>query len=121
MKRRKMSEATKEKLRAAYKKRMAGMGLEVEPDKKPNESSEVEAVVMKVCVNPRLVEAEVGGEALGRKLVDVGRNGNFAIRDEIVVREHPEMEDVLEFVRMVDEGLAVDHVGIPRDRRRVFR
>ncbi len=116
-----MSEATKEKLREAYRKRMAGMVLE-EPTKKPNESSVSEEQglrVTKVCMNPRLVEGD--SDAGVRSLVDVGRNHTMAVGDEIVVRRHPEMMDVLLFVRMADVELAVDHVGLPRDKRRVFR
>jgi hypothetical protein len=112
-----MSEATKEKLRAAYRMRAAARPENFTLDKK--ESGEFQAVVAKVCMNPRLVEA--GGDGVSRRLVDVGRNHNFAIGDVVVVRVHPQMSDVCEFVRMADEGLAVDHVGLPRDKRRVYR
>lgn len=117
-----MSEATKEKLRVIAKAQWAASREKVEPDKKPNESLPAEERVVKVevvCVNPRLVE--VGGDGCARSLVDVGRNTNMAVGDEIVVSGHGEMLDVLQFVRMRDEELAVDHVGLPRDKRRVWR
>jgi hypothetical protein len=117
MKRKPMSEGTKEKLRAAYRMRAAARPENFTVGKK--EPVETEAVIVKVCVNPRLVEA--GGDGVSRVLVDVGRNHNFAVGDVVVVRAHPEMSDVCEFVRMGDAGLAVDHVGLPRDKRRVYR
>jgi hypothetical protein len=115
-----MSEGTKAKLRAAYHARAANRPENFTFEKKAEgKPAEFEAVVAKVCMNPRLVEA--GGDGVSRRLVDVGRNHNFAIGDVVVVRVHPEMSDVCEFVRMADVGLAVDHVGLPRDKRRVYR
>lgn len=76
--------------------------------------------VEKVSVNPRLVEGMlVDSEGSVLESVDVGRNTNFAIGDELWVRRHPEVLELWEFVAMTDTELAVDMVGLPRDRRRV--
>lgn len=78
--------------------------------------------VEKVCINLRLVEGKLVGEEEGiMEMVDVGRNTNFAIGDELWVRRHPEVLELWEFVGMTDTELAVDMVGLPRDRRRVHR
>jgi hypothetical protein len=78
-------------------------------------------LVTKVCVNPRLVEGIFSGEEKGEGIetVDVGRNANFAIGDEVWVRRHGEALDLWEFAGLVDLGIATDMVGLPRDRRRV--
>jgi len=77
-------------------------------------------LVRKVCVNPRLVEGVLVGDEDGElESVDVGRNGTLAIGDELLVRRHPEVLQLWEFVGMADQGLAVDMLGLPRDRRRV--
>jgi hypothetical protein len=75
-------------------------------------------VVHKVCVNPRMVEALEEGFPV--TLVDVGRNGNFAVGDRILVRKHPQILDLWELVEMEDKELPVDHRGHPRDTRRPY-
>jgi hypothetical protein len=106
----------------ADKKAMAN-----EEAKAPNEEEEGlrlsgvrRMLVRKVCVNPRLVEGVLVGNEDGElESVDVGRNGTLAIGDELLVRRHPEVLQLWEFVGMADQGLAVDMLGLPRDRRRV--
>jgi hypothetical protein len=99
-----------------------------EEAKAPNEEEEGlrlsgvrRMLVCKVCVNPRLVEGVLVGEEEGSELesVDVGRNATLAIGDELLIRRHPEVLGLWEFVGMADQGLAVDMLGLPRDRRRV--
>jgi hypothetical protein len=75
-------------------------------------------VVHRVCVNPRMVEALEEGFPVA--LVDVGRNGNFAVGDRILVRKHPEMLDLWELVGLEDRELLVDERGLPRDKRRPY-
>src|SRR4030095_4510012 len=89
----------------------------------PNESVEGETdmrmagvrrmKVERVCINPRLVEGKlVGGDEDGElESIDVGRNGTLAIGDELLVRRHPEVLQLWEFVGMADQGLAVDMLG----------
>jgi hypothetical protein len=76
-------------------------------------------LVRKVCVNPRLVEGELVGGDGQVEYVDVGRNGTIAIGDELLVRRSKEALELWEFAGMADSGLAVDILGLPRDRRRV--
>jgi hypothetical protein len=77
-------------------------------------------IVRKICVNPRIVEAfEEGYSSLSP--VDVGRNSNFAPGDEILVRRSKGVLDLWDFVGLQDKDLPVDHLGLPRDRRRPYR
>jgi hypothetical protein len=121
--RRAMSEATKEKLRVAYRARVTGEEKELPNEEEGSGLHGVERMrVAKVCINTRLVEAdwEVGG-ARERVLVDVGRNLNFAIGDEIFVRKHVEAFDLWQLTGMVNEELPLDSLGLPRDKRRPYR
>jgi hypothetical protein len=103
-------EATKEEVKAPNEEEEEGLRL----------SGIRRMLVTKVCVNPRLVEGVLVGDEDGElESVDVGRNANLAIGDELLVRRHPEVLGLWEFAGMADQGLAVDMLGLPRDRRRV--
>jgi hypothetical protein len=67
----------------------------------------VSMTIVKIPINPRMVEARFDGFDLGVQLVDVGKNGTFAIGDRIEVAEHPTQKGVYEL-----------RSPVPRDRRR---
>ena len=83
-----------------------------------SESGEIrKLVVSRVPINPRIVECE-GGDGEGVLLVDVGRNGTLVAGDEIEVVRLEGAGVEYRFVRMANEGLRVDRIGLPMDRRR---
>jgi hypothetical protein len=78
-------------------------------------------VVLRVPFNPRMVEcvpAEVEREVAGPELVYVGNNSKLAIGDVLECKAMEGQLGFWEFVRMVDDRLAIDEHGLPRDRRR---
>jgi hypothetical protein len=75
-----------------------------------------ELVVVGVPFNPRMVEC-VDDDG-GSELVYVGNNKMLAIGDVLLCKPLEGQEGFWEFVKMVDERIACDERGLPRDKRR---